>query len=428
MHEGCLDPSKESVYAAIGQLLGELAEVFPDHYLHIGGDEVSPGWWGESPEIAAFMSAQGIADVPALQSYFVNRVAQIVRSLAREPIGWDEVLHPDVAETMAVQVWRGASARDVALRSGHACIISANYYLDLLFPADVHYGFDPEAPMAELLACEDALLSDARLLHVAEGMRWTHQWRAGAAAGDTPGSRGAILGGEACLWSELVAEPHLDLRLWTRLPAIAERFWSSADIRDVENFYVRLIPWLDRLKEIADIDVMSSSRELVSAAGVTDPWMPLVELLEPTKWYARLLGEDALRARLTGAEMPQARPYHVDSPLNRVVDGLLPESLAARDLAGICERASAGNAAARGELADLAQRWRGFAARTDCLPELAASAAQLSAAGEHLARYLRGELSAAATLAELQRLDAPHGEYYLAALPVLCGWLQRGQA
>ena len=427
VHEGCLDPSKESVYAAIRQLLVEVAEVFPDRYLHIGGDEVSPGWWGENPEIAAFMSAQGIANVAALQSYFVNRVAEIVRSLGREPIGWDEVLHRDVAAPMAVQVWRGASARDAALRSGHSCIVSANYYLDLFFPADVHYGFDPQAPMAELIAREDALLSDARLLHVAPGMRWTHQWRAAVATGEASDDPGAILGGEACLWTELVTEPLLDVRLWSRLPAIAERFWSSADVRDVASLYARLIVWLDRLKEIAGIDVMGRSHELLRAAGVTDRWMPLVELLEPTKWYARLLGEEALRARLTGTEMPQARPYDTDSPLNGVVDGLLPESLATRDVAGLCERASAGDAAARSKLADMAQRWRGFAGRADCLPELTASADQLSLVGEHLACYLGGELSAEATLAELRALDVPRGEYYLAVLPVLCGWLERVQ-
>ena len=57
------------------------------------------------------------------------------------------------------------------------------------------------------------------------------------------------------------------------------------------------------------------------------------ELLEPIKWYGRLLGEQALNARIQGSEMPQARPYTTDTALNRPVDALLPESFAAQRFA-----------------------------------------------------------------------------------------------
>ena len=48
-------------------------------------------------------------------------------------------------------------------------------------------------------------------------------------------------------------------------------------------------------------------------------------LLEPVKWYGRLLGEQALAAGLAGAEMPKARPYQADTPLNRVADFYPPK-------------------------------------------------------------------------------------------------------
>jgi hexosaminidase len=420
VHEACLDPSREPVYAALGKLLAEVAEVFPDRYLHIGGDEVSPGWWRESPEIAAFMQAQGLADQQALQSYFVNRVAGMVRDLDRVPIGWDEILHEDLPKSVVVQNWRGASSRDRALSGGNPCIVSAPYYLDLFFPADVHYGFDPEAATSELLALEDRLLDDARLRHVAEGMRWTHQWRSEAGAV----ARGAVLGGEACLWAELVTEALLDLRLWTRLPAIAERLWSPAQLRDAEGMYQRLVPWLERLKRITAVDVFASFRQLMREAGVADSWIPLVELLEPVKWYARLLGEEALNARLAGSEMPLARPYSLSSPLNGVVDGLYPESFAVREVRQLCDLVSAGDLEARRRLAQLAGAWQQLAGQPGCLPELAPSARQLGLAGARLGAFLDGDADADATLAALQALNQPQGEYVLALVPMLCAWLE----
>ena len=40
VHKACLNPLDESVYQAIDALLGEVAEIFPDEYLHLGSDEV----------------------------------------------------------------------------------------------------------------------------------------------------------------------------------------------------------------------------------------------------------------------------------------------------------------------------------------------------------------------------------------------------
>ena len=44
--------------------------LFPDAYLHIGGDEVNGQQWNASPTIQAFMHEHGLADNEALQAYF----------------------------------------------------------------------------------------------------------------------------------------------------------------------------------------------------------------------------------------------------------------------------------------------------------------------------------------------------------------------
>ncbi|MEJ2087411.1 MAG: family 20 glycosylhydrolase, partial [Gammaproteobacteria bacterium] len=258
VHPGCLDPANESVYAAIGAILDALVSVFPDPCIHIGGDEVAPGWWSESEAVAALMDREGLETIKDVQGYFNRRVGNLVIERGRRVIGWDEVLCPSLPTDWIVQAWRGATARDRARARGNDAVVSAPYYLDLFYPADVHYGCDPADPQTTGLAMEDALLSDSRFAHVAGGMAWTRQWREGAVDLDTSGasagpSRGRVLGGEACLWGELVTDELLDLRLWTRLPAVAERFWSPRELEDLRDLHRRLDDYLRRIHPLSGL-------------------------------------------------------------------------------------------------------------------------------------------------------------------------------
>ena len=142
----------EAVYQVIDNLFGELAEIFPDPYVHIGGDEVLPGWWLKSDAVAAFMQRHELGDAVALQAHFNARVAALAAGHGKRLIGWDEVLNGGAPAGMVVQAWRGATARDRALAAGHACVESSGYYLDLFFPADVHHAWDPRRRSTNCLA------------------------------------------------------------------------------------------------------------------------------------------------------------------------------------------------------------------------------------------------------------------------------------
>ena len=116
----------------------------------------------------------------------------------------------------------------------------------------------------------------------------------------------------------------LPVRLWSRMPAIAERLWSAEPPnRDLRR---RLEASLSQVAARGLADVRGTSRKLLLESGVLESQLDTVELLEPVKWYARLLGEQALEARIEGTEMPASRPYDADTPLNRPVDALFPES------------------------------------------------------------------------------------------------------
>ena len=314
-HEAVLNVADDAVYGAIDALLGELAELFPDSHVHMGGDEVNPAWWSQSREVGAYMARHGLDDGRALQAHFNRRLAALAAGHGKRLLGWDEVLDGGAPPGMVVQTWRGATARDRALAAGHACVESSGYYLDLFFPAGLHHAWDPGAPLETLLAQEDAMLEDMRFQHVAEGMKWTRHWRTTA---KKPGSNGAeprqragkglqgVLGGEACLWTELVDERVLPVRLWSRMPVIAERLWSAEPPHEGPG--PRLEASLARLAAAGLVDVRGTSRGLLLESGVLESQLDAVELLEPVKWYARLLGRQALEARMEGSRHAGVAP------------------------------------------------------------------------------------------------------------------------
>ena len=368
LHKTRLDPANPAWLTAVDVLLGELAEVFPDEFVHFGGDEA--------------------VGVPAVaQARFVRHVVARLAALGKRAVGWDECLHPDLPQETLVQAWRGMNARDAALDAGFDCLVSAPYYLDLFYPADVHYAFDPVDDHA---AAEAAMRESPRLAHVRQGIEWMADF---AKMPKLPQrKRGNVLGGEACMWGELVAEDLLGTRVWSRMPAIAERFWGTADAGDP-------LPRLTATRRtLAALGILPEDD---AAAGAPAALVPLVEMLEPVKWYRRLMGDANFTRRVNGlGGDAEPRPYNAKTPLDRLVDRLPPESTASR-------RAEADIAAGR----SMRQWIAGWRAQHDALAAHPAWREELepaSAALAAIAEIVAGESDAPAT-----PLAGPFGEYLL---------------
>src|SRR5471032_1870736 len=96
VHEPTLDPSNDQVYKFADTIISELTAIFPDPYLHIGGDEVKDTQWVNSKAIQAYMQKNKIADSHALQAAFNKRLQVILHQHQRKMVGWDEIFHPDL--------------------------------------------------------------------------------------------------------------------------------------------------------------------------------------------------------------------------------------------------------------------------------------------------------------------------------------------
>lgn len=134
-----LDPSNEQVYQVIDTLVGEMAAIFPDPWLHIGGDEVDPTQWNDSPTIQQFMREHGLKDAHALQAYFNQRVEKILKAHQRQMMGWDEIAHPTLPRSILIQSWQGQDALSALAKENMRGILSTGFYLDQPQPASYHY-------------------------------------------------------------------------------------------------------------------------------------------------------------------------------------------------------------------------------------------------------------------------------------------------
>lgn len=283
--EPALDPTREQTYKFLDTFLGEMAALFPDAYMHIGGDENEGKQWDRNPQIQAFMKEKGIKDNRALQAYFNQRVLKILQKHGKKMIGWEEILHPDLPKDAVIQSWRGPASLAAAAKQGYNGILSAGYYIDLIFPASQHYLADP-IPTNSTLTAEEA----------------KH-----------------ILGGEATMWGEWVSPETIDSRIWPRTAAIAERLWSPRNVTDIDDMYRRLSLISRQLEDLGLTHQRNYSMLLRRLAGNDDtgPLRTLASIIEPVKEYRRY----------------QMRPQTMLSPLTGLVDAARPDSEAGRRFA-----------------------------------------------------------------------------------------------
>ena len=312
-----LDPTNEAVYRLLDEFLGEMSTLFPDPFVHIGGDENNGVQWNANPGVQAFILARGLKGNEGLQAYFSTRVAAILARHGKRMVGWDEILAPGVPGDAVIHSWRGVESLAAAARLGHDCLLSNGYYINLMYSARDHYLNDPLPVATPLTALE----------------------------------RKRILGGEATMWSEWATPETIDSVVWPRTAAIAERLWSPREVADVADMYRRLDAVGARLEEAGSMHAKGQEAMAERLAGgaptAVAALQSFLEAIEPVKGYER------------GA----LQPWSVQStPLVGVPDCVLPESRASWIFSNEVERylANPGSAGSPGAAALLRKldSWR----------------------------------------------------------------------
>jgi len=255
-----LDPTIDKTYELLDILFGEIAPLFPDLYFHIGGDENEGKDWDESEEIQKFMKINNLKNNHELQTYFNIKLQKILKRYGKILMGWDEIMTDGMPKNAIIHSWRGKqeglsqSTLIEAAKKGYKTVLSNGFYIDRMLPASHYYTTEPIGN--EILTNEE---------------------------------RANILGGEATMWSELVTPLTIDSRIWPRTAAIAERFWSSKEINDVNSMYSRMYVISNNLEDVGITHIRNKQVILrnISNSQNEDALNRLSNISEPFKIYSR---------------------------------------------------------------------------------------------------------------------------------------------
>lgn len=220
-------------------VLGELCDVFPSKYIHIGGDECPKYRWQKCPTCQAKIKELGLKNdgkhTPEnqLQSYINREVESFMKERGRAIIGWDEILEGGLSGESIIMSWRGTKGGIAAARQGHRVIMSPNVFSYIDHPQLKDLGKQPRTTDSYIVSASkvysfEPLIPDSL----------------------TKEQQRLILGPQVNLWTEHVAYPqHAFYQLLPRLGASSEVQWCNPDQKNFDYFKKRL----PRLKKLYDL-------------------------------------------------------------------------------------------------------------------------------------------------------------------------------
>lgn len=205
--ENMLCVGNPETYHFIGELVAELAEIFPSKYIHLGGDEVSTSIWEKCSKCQALYKQAGLKSWHELQDYFTRKVSRMVRGKGKTMIGWDEINDRNAAEKEdVIMIWQydGKEQLQKALQRGMQVIMSPKD------PCYFDFGYSRNST------------------------RRVYEW-------NLPDDNLLVKGGQANVWTEFITtEADLEKMLFPRVCALAETLWSTSDKKDWQDFRKRV--------------------------------------------------------------------------------------------------------------------------------------------------------------------------------------------
>ncbi len=236
--ENTLCAGKEETFEFLDKVFTEVAALFPDEYIHVGGDECFKGFWHKCPRCQARMKAENLKDENELQSYVIHRLESILKAKGKKLIGWDEILEGGLAPDATVMSWRGMEGGIKAAKANHHVIMTPTQhcYLDL-------WQGEPSVEPDTYSMCR---LSDS--------------YRFNPVPDNVPAEM--VLGGQGNLWSESVSTfRHAEYMTWPRGWALAEVLWSGPAKTDWDEFWPRVEKHFER----ADVAGINYARSMYNA-------------------------------------------------------------------------------------------------------------------------------------------------------------------
>lgn len=151
--------AREENYALLGDILGEICDLFPSRYIHVGGDEVDVTQWEHCPDCRKLMEQRRMTKAIQLEDLFMERMAEILAAKGKLPAVWDEAANGALTREALAYGWQSVKSCLDATQKGYRTVVMPGeyFYFDMrqtpredghdwaaIFDAKKTYGFDPE--------------------------------------------------------------------------------------------------------------------------------------------------------------------------------------------------------------------------------------------------------------------------------------------
>lgn len=221
---GPANPTLDSTYDFLTKLYAEIKAVFPDKFVHVGGDEVPTTCWQSNPQIQKWLKAHPkIVGFGELEQYYELKLLDILKAQNTSYMCWEEIFDNGVQilPDTVVNVWKGGWNETMAkaTKAGYHTVLSAPFYLNYISYGEdwnKYYAVEPTDFECDGGKCDKSLVN----------------------------------GVEQCMWSEFIDSTNFIPRTWPRAAAIAERGWSSKDTTDMTDATQRMHEFRCRLLKL----------------------------------------------------------------------------------------------------------------------------------------------------------------------------------
>lgn len=209
-------------------IMGEVCELFPGKYIHLGGDECVKDRWKACPKCQKKIRELGLKDGSRyskedyLQSWFMGEVASYVQSKGKRVIGWDEILEGVPMDDSVIMSWRGTEGGITAARMGHDVVMTPT--------SDMYFD------QSQTLASQLEEIPVGGFINVMKVYSYEP-----LPASLTPEQQKHILGCQANVWCEYMPEERIrQYQILPRLAALSEVQWTMPERKNYKDFLKRL--------------------------------------------------------------------------------------------------------------------------------------------------------------------------------------------
>ena len=221
-------PGNIGTYDFLENVLKEVMDIFPSHYIHVGGDEAAKKSWGSCALCQKKMKELGIDNVDGLQAHLISHMGKFLNEHGRQLVGWDEVIAGNLSKNTTVMVWRGTELAHEAIKHGYDVVMSPGAYC--------YFDMYQDAPGTQPVA-NGGFIPTEKVYSYVPGS-------------DLPeAERNMITGVQANLWTEHIPTPeYAEYMLYPRALALAEIGWNGTKTKNYPEFKTRALAQVEHLK------------------------------------------------------------------------------------------------------------------------------------------------------------------------------------